>query len=182
MSDTANTGTPLYHLSPQRDGLRLILEAALDAVVIMKSNGIVADWNDRAVNIFGWSREEAVGRVMADLIIPERYRETHREGVRRYLETGQGEVIGRRIEVSGLRKNGEEFPVELSISPFQDRENILFVGFLRDITERRALRLARAELARDTRRMTVGEMAATIAHEIKQPLTAVVANGKAGLR
>jgi PAS domain-containing protein len=65
MSDTANAGTPLYHLSPQRDGLCLILETALDAVVIMKSNGIVADWNDRAVNIFGWSREEAVGRVMA---------------------------------------------------------------------------------------------------------------------
>jgi PAS domain S-box-containing protein len=158
------------------------LETALDAVVIMKSDGIVADWNDRAVNVFGWSREEAVGRIMADLIIPERYREAHRKGLRRYLESGQREVIGRRIEVSGLRKNGEEFPVELSISPIQDRESILFVGFLRDITERRALRLARAELARVTRRMTVGEMAASIAHEIKQPLTAIVANGKAGLR
>jgi PAS domain S-box-containing protein len=182
MSDTANTGMDLSHLSPQRDGLRLILETALDAVVIMKSDGIVADWNDRAVNVFGWSREEAVGRFMADLIIPERYREAHRKGLRRYLESGQREVIGRRIEVSGLRKNGEEFPVELSISPIQDRESILFVGFLRDITERRALRLARAELARVTRRMTVGEMAASIAHEIKQPLTAIVANGKAGLR
>jgi PAS domain S-box-containing protein len=182
MSDPADTGTDLSHLSPQRDGLRLILETALDAVVIMKSDGIVADWNDRAVNVFGWSREEAVGRFMADLIIPERYREAHRKGLRRYLESGQREVIGRRIEVSGLRKNGEEFPVELSISPIQDRESILFVGFLRDITERRALRLARAELARVTRRMTVGEMAASIAHEIKQPLTAIVANGKAGLR
>jgi PAS domain S-box-containing protein len=166
----------LSHLSPQRDGLRLILETALD------SDGIVADWNDRAVNVFGWSREEAVGRNMADLITPERYREAHRKGLRRYLQSGQREVIGRRIEVSGLRRNGEEFPVELSISPIQDRENILFVGFLRDISERRALRLARAELARVTRRMTVGEMAASIAHEIKQPLTAIVANGKAGLR
>ena len=182
MSDTAKTGTDLSHLSPQRDGLRLILETALDAVVIMKPDGIVADWNDRAMNVFGWSRDEAVGRIMADLIIPERYREAHRKGLRRYLESGQGEVIGRRIEVSGLRKNGEEFPVELSISPIQGCENILFVGFLRDITERRDLRLARAELARVTRRMTVGEMAASIAHEIKQPLTAIVANGRAGLR
>jgi PAS domain S-box-containing protein len=182
MSDPADTGTDLSHLSPQRDGLRLILETALDAVVIMKSDGSVADWSDHAVTVFGWSREEAVGRIMADLIIPERYREAHRKGLRRYLQSGQREVIGRRIEVSGLRRNGEEFPVELSISPIQDRENLLFVGFLRDISERRALRLARAELARVTRRMTVGEMAASIAHEIKQPLTAIVANGKAGLR
>jgi PAS domain S-box-containing protein len=182
MSDTANTGPDLSHLSPQRDGLRMVLETALDAVVIMNPDGIVADWNDRAMIVFGWSRDEAVGRIMADLIIPERYREAHRKGLRRYLESGQGEVIGRRIEVSGLRKNGEEFPVELSISPIQGCENILFVGFLRDITERRDLRLARAELARITRRMTVGEMAASIAHEIKQPLTAIVANGNAGLR
>jgi PAS domain S-box-containing protein len=147
----------------------------------MKSDGVVADWNDRAVGVFGWSREEAVGRVMADLIIPERYREAHRNGLRRYLESGKGEILGRRIVVSGLRKNGEEFPVELSISPIQDRESILFIGFLRDVTELHALRLARAELAGVTRRMTMSEMAASIAHEIKQPLTGIVANGNAAL-
>src|SRR5215831_11141839 len=167
---------------PRRDELRPTLDTALDAVVVMKSDGVVADWNDRAVGVFGWSRDEAVGRVMADLIIPERYREAHRKGLRRYLESGKGEVVGRRIEVSGLRKNGEEFPVELSISPIQDRENILFVGFLRDITESHALRLARAELGRVTRRMAMGEMAASIAHEIKQPLAAIAANSNAGLR
>src|SRR5215469_15054384 len=167
---------------PRRDELRPTLDTALDAVVVMKSDGVVADWNDRAVGVFGWSRDEAVGRIMADLIIPERYREAHRKGLRRYMESGKGEVIGRRIEVSGLRKNGEEFPVELSISPIQDRENILFIGFLRDITESHALRLARAELGRATRRMAMGEMAASIAHEIKQPLAAIAANGNAGLR
>ena len=108
---------------PRRDELRPIMETALDAVIVMKSDGVVADWNDRAVGVFGWSRDEAVGRIMADLIIPERHREAHRKGLRRYMESGKGEVIGRRIEVSGLRKNGEEFPVELSISPIQDREN-----------------------------------------------------------
>jgi PAS domain S-box-containing protein len=165
-----------------RDELRPILETALDAVVVMKSDGVLADWNDRAVDVFGWSRDEAVGRIMADLIIPERYREAHRKGLRRYLERGKGEVVGRRIEVSGLRKNGEEFPVELSISPIQDRDNILFIGFLRDITERRALRRARAELGRVTRKMAMGEMVASIAHEIKQPLTAISTNANAGLR
>jgi two-component system sensor kinase FixL len=182
MSIIGNTGTDVPSRYPRRDELRLILETALDAVVVMKPDGAVADWNDRAVDVFGWSREEAVGRIMADLIIPERYREAHRNGLRRYLESGKGEVVGRRIEVSGLRKNGKEFPLELSIAPIQDRENILFVGFVRDITELHALRLARAELARVTRNMAMGEMAASIAHEIKQPLTAIIANGNAGLR
>src|SRR5215467_8358470 len=181
-SRTTNTGKDLFHLSRQRDGLRLILETALDAVVIIKSDGIVADWNDRAMSVFGWSSDEAVGRIMADLIIPERYREAHRKGLRRYLESGKGEVIGRRIEVSGLRKNGEEFPVELSISPIQDGESLLFIGCLRDITEHNALRLARLELARVMRRMAMGETAASIAHEITQPLAAITANGNAALR
>src|SRR5215470_12612001 len=167
---------------PRRDELRPTLDTALDAVVVMKSDGVVADWNDRAVGVFGWSRDEAVGRIMADLIIPERYREAHRKGLRRYLESGKGEVIGRRIEVSGLRKNGEEFPVELSISPIQDGESLLFIGCLRDITEHNAWRLARLELARVMRRMAMGETAACIAHEITQPLAAITANGNAALR
>jgi len=138
--------------------MRLLLETALDAVVVMKSDGVVADWNDCAAAVFGWSREEAIGRTMADLIIPERYRNGHRKGLQRYLETCQGELLGRRMEVSGLRKNGEEFSVELSISPLQDGDSVLFVGCLRDITERNALHLAQVELARVTQMMAMGEM------------------------
>jgi PAS domain S-box-containing protein len=168
--------------SPPRDALRLVLETALDAVVVMKSDGVVADWNDRAVVVFGWSRDEAVGRTMADLIIPARYHDAHRTGLQRYLETGKGQVLGRRIEVSGLRKNGEEFPVELSISPVRENGSVLFVGCLRDLTERNALRLARGEVAQVTQRMAMGEMAASIVHEINQPLAAVAANANAGVR
>jgi PAS domain S-box-containing protein len=169
-------------LSPHRDELRLILETALDAVVVMKSDGVVADWNGHAASIFGWSRGEAVGRTMADLIIPVRYREAHRSGIQRYLETGQGEVLGRHIELSGLKKNGEEFPIELSVSPIQDGESILFIGFLRDLTERNALRVAQSELAHVARLTTMGGLAASIAHEINQPMAAIVANGEASLR
>jgi PAS domain S-box-containing protein len=182
MSAIADTEQSFSHLPAARDGLRLILETALDAVVIMKSDGVVADWNDRATSVFEWSRDEAVGRTMADLIIPERYREAHRNGLQRYLESRQGDVLGRRIEVSGIRKNGEEFPVELSISPIQDGVRILFVGCLRDLTERHALHLARAEVARVTHRMAVGEMTASIVHEINQPLAAIASNASAGLR
>ena len=109
MSAIGDTEQSFPRLPAARDGVRLILETALDAVVIMKSDGVVADWNDRATSIFEWSRDEAVGRTMADLIIPERYREAHRNGLQRYFENRQGEVLGKRIEVSGIRKNGEEF-------------------------------------------------------------------------
>jgi PAS domain S-box-containing protein len=162
--------------------LRLILKTALDAVVVMTSDGIVADWNDPAVSIFGWLRDEAVGRTMADLIIPERYREAHKNGLQRYLRTRQGNALSRRIELSGLKKNGEEFPVELSISAIQDGERILFVGCLRDMTEHHALRLARTEVARVTQRMAMDEMAASIVHEINQPLAAIASNANAALR
>jgi PAS domain S-box-containing protein len=165
-----------------QDALRLVLETALDAVVIMKSDGVVAEWNDRAAGVFGWSRHEAVGRTMADLIIPERYREAHRSGLQRYLETGIGNLLGTRIEVAGLKKNGKEFPVELSISPVRGRKSVLFLGCLRDLTERNALRLARGEVSRVTQRMAMGEMAASILREIGQPLEAIAANANAGLQ
>jgi PAS domain S-box-containing protein len=182
MSDIANLERDLPRLMRHGDGLRLLLETALDAVVVMTSDGIVAEWNDRATNVFGWSRDEALGQTMADLIIPERYREAHKSGIRRYLETGRGEVLGRRVEVSGVKKNGDEFPLELSISPVLDDGRIVFVGCLRDISDRNALRLARADLARVRQKMAMGEMAASIAHEIKQPLAAIATNANAGLR
>src|SRR5215813_15575034 len=112
MSSIGNAKPDLPRLSPHWIGLRLILETALDAVVIMRSDGVVDDWNDRAAGVFGWSRDEAVGRTMADLIIPERNRQAHKTGLRRYLESGQARILGRRIELSGLRKNGEQFPLE----------------------------------------------------------------------
>jgi PAS domain S-box-containing protein len=167
--------------SPPSEALKLLLDTALDAVIVMRDDGVVADWNDRAVRVFGWTREEALGRIMADLIIPDRYREPHRNALARYLETRRATVIGQRIEVSAIRKNGEEFPVELSIAPIPGRK-MLFVGCLRDLTERNALRQARAEVARNTQRMAIGEMAASIVHEINQPLAAIATNANAALR
>ena len=162
-SDLAGMG--VSRPSPSHDGLRLLLlQTTLDAVVVMTAAGTIADWNDRAVSTFGWTRDEVIGRPMADLIIPERYRDAHQSGLKRYLQTGKAVVLGRRIEVSGLRKNGEEFPLELSISPMASEGSVLFVGCLRDMTDIYALRQARAEVARVTQRMAMDEMSASIVH------------------
>lgn len=124
------------------DSVRLVLETVLDAVVVMDAAGTVSDWNDRATELFGWSREDVLGRPMAELIIPERYREAHRRGLEKFLQTGRGQVIGRRIEIFALKQTGEEFPVELAISPVHDADGVIFVGCLRDITEQKTVQQA----------------------------------------
>ena len=127
---------------------RLVLQTALDAVVVMDREGIVLDWNANASTIFGWTADEVRGRLMADYIVPPQYREAHAQGLRRYLETGEAKVLGRRIEIHGMRRSGEEFPVELSISPVtESSDHFIFVGFLRDISERRATELQREQSA-----------------------------------
>jgi PAS domain S-box-containing protein len=117
--------------------LQLVLETALDGVVVMGTDGVVVDWNRQAEAIFGWGREEAVGRPLDGLVIPEPLREAHRTGLNRFLMTGEGPLLGRRIEVTSIRKSGEEFPIELSISPVRAGGSTLFLGFVRDIAERR---------------------------------------------
>lgn len=114
-----------------------VLETALDGVVVMDGVDIVRDWNLQAEAIFGWSRAEALGHPLAELLIPRRLRKAHRAGLARYLETGEGPLLRRRIEVTALRRSGEEFPIELSISPVTIDGTVLFVGFVRDISERR---------------------------------------------
>ncbi len=124
-------------LTYQHPTLQLVLETALDAVVVMDSKGLVLDWNFQAETIFGWGRAEVIGQEMGQFIIPPRYREAHTNGLLTYLQTGEGPVLRKRIEISGLHKSGSEFPVELSISPVLSDDQPLFLGFLRDITDRR---------------------------------------------
>jgi PAS domain S-box-containing protein len=111
-----------------------ILDAALDCVISMDTSGLVLDWNPAAERTFGYSRSEALGADMADLIIPPVYRKAHREGVRRYLTTGEQRYFNRRLEFLALKKDGAEFPVELTITEAQGRER-MFIGFVRDLTE-----------------------------------------------
>jgi PAS domain S-box-containing protein len=91
---------------------RMILESSYDAFIAMNSNGIIVDWNQQAEITFGWTRQEAIGATLGDLIIPKIFRQAHAEGMKIFLETGEGAALGKRIELVGLRKNGEEFPLE----------------------------------------------------------------------
>ena len=96
--------------------MRAVLEQALDAVVAMDEISTVPDWNCRAEEIFGWTRDEAFGRKMADSIIPVQYREAHGAGVHRFLATGESRLLNRRVEITALRADGQQFPVELAVS------------------------------------------------------------------
>jgi len=117
--------------------LSTIFDSAIDAVVTMDQEGRITDWNPQAEATFGWRRAEAVGRSLADTIIPSRHRDAHRRGLAEFLATGKGPVLGRRIEIEALHRSGEEFAVELSIAVSRSGGRFLFSSFLRDITERR---------------------------------------------
>jgi sigma-B regulation protein RsbU (phosphoserine phosphatase) len=103
----------------------------------MDADGKILEWNPTAEETFGYPRDEAVGQLLADLIIPAGMRERHTRGLASYLETGEGPVLNRRIEVSALRRDGTELPVELAVTTVQDADPPVFTGFVRDITERR---------------------------------------------
>ena len=110
----------------------------------MDYKGRIIDFNPAAERTFGYRREEVIGRTLAETIIPRSLRDSHRRGLARYLETGDGPVLGRRIELRGLRKDGTEFPVELSITRIAG-EPPAFVGFARDITAQKDLETGRRE-------------------------------------
>jgi PAS domain S-box-containing protein len=129
--------------------LRAMLEAALDAVVTMDARGCVVGWNPAAEAIFGYRASEVIGRGMAEVIVPPALRDAHRRGLARFLETGSGVVLDRRLELSGMRRDGTEFPVELTITRIALPGPPTFTGYLRDITDRvRAHRELRASRAR----------------------------------
>ena len=139
-----------------------IVATAMDAVITMDTAGEIISWNGQAETMFGISAVAAIGARVADLIVPERYREAHSTGLARYLGTGVGPAFGRRLELMALRSTGEEFPVELTLSPVTTANEVTFCAFVRDISERKQ---SEAELraAHDLNEMIVDRVTNAIA-------------------
>ncbi len=149
-----------------------VLTAALDCIIVMDTAGIVREFNPAAERTFGWTRSEAVGRTLSELIVPPELRARHTEGLRRYLSTGIGPVLGKRIEIEGARKDGTRLPVELAIVPFDGGSGPLFAGYLRDLSERVK---AQRELERRndlTRLLQEIPLAASTARDLDQAVAA----------
>jgi PAS domain S-box-containing protein len=116
---------------------RAVVDTAMDGVITIDASGLIADWNAQAEKMFGWSRDEAVGRYLSETIIPPRDREAHERGLRHFLGTGESHILNRRIEVLAQHRDGHEFSVELAVSPARIGEAYFFSAFLRDITEQK---------------------------------------------
>ena len=140
--------------------LQLVVDAALDAVIVMDAGAERAPWSKQAEVIFGWTRAEALGQPLAAMVIPPRSRAAHTEGLRRFLETGQGPVLNRRVELVAARRDGRELPVELTVTPFTLDGEITFTGFVRDITDRKR---AEEHLARQLLEAQLLHQATTLA-------------------
>ncbi|HWW83385.1 MAG TPA: PAS domain S-box protein, partial [Vicinamibacterales bacterium] len=128
-----------------------ILDSALDCILTIDTSGRLLDFNPAAERVFGFRRQDVIGREMAELIVPPDLREAHRAGLARYLTTGQQTVLNRRVELRAMRADGSEFPIELSIVPISIAgTQTLFTANLRDITARKEAAAAAAERARMT--------------------------------
>ncbi|MCK5190171.1 MAG: SpoIIE family protein phosphatase, partial [Methylococcales bacterium] len=108
-----------------------------NAIVIMDAHGIVNDWNHHAEKMFGWTKQEAIGHHLEQLIIPQRFQKSHKQGLEHYLRSGEGPILNKLLEHTAVRRDGTEFPVELSISPLKLGNSFIFSGFIHDITSRK---------------------------------------------
>ncbi|OGS99784.1 MAG: hypothetical protein A3F73_13555 [Gallionellales bacterium RIFCSPLOWO2_12_FULL_59_22] len=121
------------------------VNSALDAIISIDAESRLIGFNPAAEAMFGWQEGDVVGRAMVDMLIPERYRERHLNGLARYMQSGETHILNRRIEISALRRDGTEFPIELTITPIREGDRTLFTAFIRDIAERKRAEEAQQE-------------------------------------
>ncbi len=154
--------------------LRIAVDTAVAAVVIMDEDGAISGWGARAEQTFGWTATDVLGRKLAETLIPERYRDAHNEGLARFRTSRTGPVLGAVLEVSALHRDGREFPVELRIGPAAELEGgATFIAFILDISERTAARqeLEKAYQEASDSRQAIDDFVQMLVHDLRQPLT-----------
>lgn len=124
-------------LEQSEERSRLIMNASLNAIITIDIDGKIIFWNNPAKTIFGWEREEVLGKFLSEVIIPEQYVEAHNRGMKHYIKTGDGPVLNKHFEITGLKRSGVEFPIEISIIPIKQNGEVFFCSFIQDISERK---------------------------------------------
>ena len=163
-------------LRKSEERMRATVDTAMDCIVSINGNGDVVQFNPAAEATFGYRKEEVLGKEMAEMIVPEKYREAHRNGIKKFWATGEGPVLNNRIEIEGQRADGFIFPIELAISVSDEADGPIFVAYIRDITERRQ---AEADLTEAKEKAEVANQAksqflAMMSHEIRTPINGML--------
>ena len=137
-------------LGESEERFRSVAESAKDGIILADGTARILSWNQAAQTIFGYSEEEVLGKPLT-MLMPERYRQRHTKGLERYAQTGEASVIGQTVELDGLRKDGSEFPLELSLSTWKTAAGEFYCGIVRDITERKQIEATVRESERQSR-------------------------------
>ncbi len=169
--------TSLLH-SQDKSMIEAICCTALDAVVAVNHEGTVVAFNERAEELFGYSVTYAIGRPMVELIVPERYRDAHTAGMKRYIDTGVRTLIGGKVEIDGLHADGHEIPVELGLSILKTSDGEVFLSFLRDLTERNQRDAEIKEAREKAERANVAKsfVISMLAHDMRTAVGGVTAS------
>jgi two-component system, LuxR family, sensor kinase FixL len=175
----------LAELRANQARLQTVLDTVPDAMVVIDERGIMSSFSATAERLFGWTAGEAIGRNVS-MLMPSPYQEEHDGYLERYLTTGERRIIGIGRVVVGMRKDGATFPMELTVGEARIGDARVFVGFVRDLSERQAaerrLQELQGELIHVSRLTAMGEMASALAHELNQPLSAIASYVKGSAR